>query len=77
MPENGSSRMRIGGRPRTAAANWIFCCIPFDSSSTFLSAQSAISSLSSHPWASFRAAGGLAPVRLPWKVSISRTFIFL
>ena len=36
-PENGSSRMIRSGSWRTAATNWIFCCIPFDRFSTFRS----------------------------------------
>src|SRR6185369_339948 len=31
-PENGSSRISRSGSCSTAVMNWIFCCIPFDSS---------------------------------------------
>ena len=37
-PLNGSSRIRRSGSWMMAAANWIFCSIPFDISSHFLSA---------------------------------------
>ena len=60
-PLNGSSRITISGRCRTVAMNWSFCCIPFDSSSTFESRHSASSNRSSQWSISGRLCDGDTP----------------
>jgi hypothetical protein len=47
-PENGSSRMRRSGRETTAAMNWIFCAMPFDSASILWCCQAVMPRRSSH-----------------------------
>ena len=77
-PLKGSSMMMSSGSCSRVAMNWIFCCMPLESSSVFLGMASVI-------------CRRLAPVRgracwrrrrlRPWswprKTSWSRTFIFL
>ena len=42
-PEKGSSKMRNEGSWMTVTMNWIFCCMPLESSSAFLFHQDSIS----------------------------------
>ena len=50
-PLKGSSMMMSSGSWSSAAMNWIFCCMPLESSSVFLGIASVISMRSHQTWA--------------------------
>ncbi len=76
-PENGSSRISSSGRCSTVLMNWTFCCIPRDSSSTFLSAQPPSPSRSSQRLARSTAVPLGVPLSSARKTRVSLTFIFV
>ena len=75
-PENGSSRIRISGSCTIVAMNWTFCCIPLESSSTFLLSHGRSSILSSQSPIRSRAFSRETSLIAARKRRWSRTFIF-
>ncbi len=76
-PLNGSSRMRRSGSCKTHVMNWIFCCMPLESSSHFLSATSPSSTEASHrSTRGFTTESG-TPLSRPMCLRKEATLIFL
>ena len=76
-PEKGSSKMISLGSWTIVAMNWVFCCIPFERSSTFLSHQSLMSNLINQRFNFSRASAFFMPFNWARYKSCSPTFIFL
>ena len=63
-PLKGSSMMMSSGSCRSAAMNWIFCCMPLESSSVFLGMASVISMLLAPDVGALGGGGGVEAVEL-------------
>ena len=61
-PLKGSSRITRSGPCMTVVMNWTFCCMPLESSSTFLPYHAAPSKRSSH----WRAAASAPEAVMPF-----------
>ena len=76
-PENGSSKIKSLGWCKTVTTNWIFCAIPLESSSTFLSHQWPISNLSNQYFKRFLASEYDRPLSCAKYRACSPTFMDL
>ena len=76
-PLNGSSKISKGGSCSTVVMNCTFCCIPFESSSSFRCHQGMMSNFSNQYFSLCLASRSLSPFSRARYTACSPTFIFL